>query len=109
MANRSGLYGDERICIRCDRPYVHRHHIFYGTGRRSISEREGCWAYLCPEHHNMSNHGVHFDHRYDMRLKADCQRRWVEREMDEEGIGHDDATERFRSLFGRSYEEDQDV
>lgn len=89
------LYGDERACIICGSPYVHLHHIYGGSGRRSVSDREGCWAYLCPAHHNMSSSGVHFDRDLDLRLKEDCERRWCDRN----GKTKDD----FRAVFGINY------
>ena len=88
------MFSDERECWLCRSPRVHKHHI-YGGSRRSDSEREGCWVYLCPEHHNMSNRGVHFDKRLDDYFKEACQRRWMERE----GATEDD----FRAIFGRNY------
>lgn len=92
------LYSDERECWICHSPTVHRHHIYPGTGRRGVSDREGCWVYLCPSHHNMSKHGVHFDRQLDMFFRRDCQRRWEQRE----GIDEPDH-ETFISLFGCNY------
>lgn len=82
-------------CIICGREYgLHRHHIFEGTGRRAKSEKYGCWVYLCPAHHNMSDRGVHFDHELDLRLKTACQIAWESQ--------YGDRTE-FIQIFGRSY------
>ena len=82
-------------CWLCGNPTVHKHHVYGGTGRRQVSEREGCYVYLCPAHHNMSSVGVHFDHQLDMRLKAECERRWLEA---------NGATEAdFIRTFGRNY------
>lgn len=97
---KAGLYGEERECLLCRSPYVHRHHIFPGTGRRDVSEREGCWVYLCGPHHNLSDQGVHFDRDLDLRLRRDCQLRWEERE----GVGHDE----FIKVFGESYVTDDE-
>lgn len=65
-------------CLVCGSPYVERHHV-YPSDRRKISEREGCIAPLCREHHQ-GRTGVHQDRGFDLWLKADCQRRWMERE-----------------------------
>ncbi len=93
---KPSLYGEERECFICHNPNVHRHHIYYGIGRRQVSEEEGCTVFLCPNHHNMSDFGVHFDKSLDDFFKEDCQRRWERRE----GVtGH----ERFTERFGRSY------
>ena len=40
---------------------LHKHHIFFGTANRKLSEKYGLWIWLTPELHNMSNRGVHFD------------------------------------------------
>ena len=93
------LFSDDPRCLICGRPYVHRHHIYPGNGRRDVSEQEGCWVYLCPFHHNMSNHGVHFDRKLDLTLREECQRRWEARE----GLEGDEAHDAFRRLFGISY------
>lgn len=95
---KPGLYGDERRCWLCWRQPVHRHHIYPGNGRRDVSEDEGCWVYLCPEHHNMSESGVHFDRSLDAFFRADCQRRWEARE----GVDDPDHSG-FIHLFGCSY------
>lgn len=85
-------------CYLCGSPYTHLHHIFPGAGRRDVSDREGCTVHLCYEHHNGSNRGVHFDREFDRELRAECQRRWEERE----GIRDHDHAE-FIRLFGRNY------
>lgn len=84
----------EEGCFLCGSPYVEQHHIYGGTGRRPISDREGCTVYLCRAHHQ-GPHGAHGNAEVMRRLREDCQRRWEERE----GAGHDE----FRGLFGRSY------
>lgn len=74
------LFGDDVECLVCGTTQnLHRHHVFYGVGRRMISEREGCWAYLCARHHNMSKEGVHFNKELDLRIKQACQIKWMER------------------------------
>lgn len=89
------LLSDEKACWLCGNPHVHKHHIYGGVGRRPISDREGCWVYLCGPHHNLSDAGVHFDKKLDLRLKKDCQLRWMERNRKTE--------EQFIKMFGRSY------
>lgn len=96
---KKGLYGDERECWLCHSTNVHKHHIYPGSGRRDISEREGCWLYLCPEHHNMSDFGIHFDRMLDKAIREDCQRRWEKRE----GVEGDPEHKAFRSVFYESY------
>lgn len=80
-------------CFVCGYPRVELHHV-YPSARRKASDEEGCTVFLCREHHQ-GNTGVHRDRRLDRWLKADCQRRWEERE----GLGH----EEFRARFYESY------
>lgn len=98
----NSLYSDEPECWICRSPMVHLHHIYPGTGRRGVSDREGCWVYLCPYHHNMSDHGVHFDKELDAFFRSDCQRRWEQRE----GIS-DPEHKDFIALMGRNYLEEE--
>lgn len=82
-------------CYVCGYPYdLHKHHIFYGQNRRKLSEKYGCTVYLCANHHNMSNDGVHFDRELDYKLKMECQA-WFE-----ETFGDRDM---FRRIFNKSY------
>lgn len=93
---RKSIISDERQCVVCgDTRDLHRHHIFYGTGNRTVSELMGCWCYLCPRHHNMSDHGVHADNLLDLKLKKQAQ------EILEKDKGW--SREKFISMFGRSY------
>lgn len=92
------LFSDERECWLCGSPYVHKHHV-YGGARRKRSDMEGCWLYLCPAHHNMSNHGVHFDKALDLEIKQECQSRWMVRNRA--------GVEQFIELFGRNYLEEE--
>ena len=89
------IISNEKFCLICGTPYnLHKHHIFEGTGRRKLSEKYGCWCYLCARHHNMSNEGVHFNKLLDTSLKQQCQKAW------EYSLGTRDE---FIMLFGRNY------
>jgi len=92
----SSLISDKRECVICGYTEdLHRHHIYYGRGRKKISEREGAWCYLCAYHHNMSNHGVHFDKALDDYLKERCQLAWEWQNRC--------TREDFIKTFGRNY------
>lgn len=68
------VLSDKRKCWFCGRTDVlHKHHVYPGNPNRKISEKYGCWVYLCPEHHNMSEEGVHFDKERDLKLRIECQ------------------------------------
>ena len=89
------VISDKKICVVCGAvTNLHRHHIFYGTANRRLSERHGCWCYLCGIHHNLSDAGVHFNKVLDDELKMLCQRR-----LEAQGW----TREQFMSVFGRNY------
>lgn len=73
------IISNEKECFVCgDKRVLHLHHIYEGLGRRQQSDKWGCWVYLCPRHHNMSNEGVHFNKELDLKLKRLCQKRFEE-------------------------------
>ena len=83
----------EKECYLCRRTdNLHSHHVFGGTNRR-WSERFGLKVWLCPEHHNMSDAGIHFNKELDLKVKRMAQI-WFELE-------HGHAT--FMGIFGRNY------
>ena len=89
------LISDDKFCIICGtRLNIHRHHIYEGSGRRKLSEKYGCWCYLCAKHHNMSNEGIHFNKKLDLKVKQKCQEVW------ESQFGN---REDFIKVFGKSY------
>ena len=73
---------------------LHRHHIFYGTANRKLSEEDGCVVYLCQLHHTVAA-GVHFNKKIDLTLKAKCQLQWQKH--------YKKTTEDFIRRYGRSY------
>lgn len=88
------IVSNEKECLICGTTYgLHKHHIFYGQGYRELSEKYGCWCWLCGRHHNLSNVGVHFNREADLKLKRYCQKLW------EQKYGH----EKFMQIFGRNY------
>lgn len=71
------LMSNEKECYMCHTTEdLHKHHVFFGNGRRRLSEQDGCWCYLCARHHNMSDLGVHFNKDLDNFLKRVCQKKW---------------------------------
>lgn len=84
----------EKECIVCGTTYnLHDHHIFFGS-RRKQSEKRGLKVWLCANHHNMSNDGVHHNRVLDLKLKRFAQKYY------EENYG---TREDFRKEFGKSY------
>ncbi len=87
------IISNTKECLICKNPTVHKHHIYYGTANRKKSEAYGCWCYLCPWHHNLSNAGVHFNKALDLKLKKHCQLKFEEKYSREE----------FIAIFGKNY------
>lgn len=80
-------------CELCGRPYTVRHHVFFGTANRRISEQEGMVAWLCPACHTDGALAVHRCRMTDLRLKRRYQEIFEQTHTREE----------FRAKFGRSY------
>ncbi len=88
------ILSNEAECYICgDTRDLHKHHIYFGTANRKLSERYGCWCYLCAQHHNMSTNSVHHNRDMDLRLKRECQKRFIDK--------YDN--EKFIVTFGRSW------
>ena len=88
------ILSNERRCFFCGETMnLHRHHIYGGTANRKISEKHGCWVYLCAKHHNMSNQSVHNDREMDLALKQICQKK-MEKEI---------TRDEFIRIFGKSF------
>lgn len=87
------LISDDRQCWVCGNREVEKHHI-YGGPNRSLSEKYGCFVYLCHNHHTGTNQSVHFNNDINLMLKKQCQRAWEKKYGD---------TDEFRKVFGRSY------
>jgi len=84
----------EKRCYFCDATKaLHRHHVFFGTANRRLSEKYGCWVWLCFYHHNGSKDGVHARKELDLGLKQRTQAKFEETHTREE----------FMRIFGRSW------
>lgn len=90
---KSVVVKDMEHCYVCGSPYIHIHHIFFGTANRKISDKYGYVVPLCQEHHTGSA-GVHFNKSLDLHLKK------LSQEHFEAHIGQ---REDFRRVFGKSF------
>lgn len=72
---------------------LHRHHVFFGTGNRKLSEKYGMVVMLTGEWHNQSSKGVHFNKQLDIEIKQFAQRKFIEMYPDLD----------FIKIFGRNY------
>lgn len=83
------------VCAGCGAVgYTEEHHVYYGTGRRKISDRNGFIVYLCPECHR-GTYGVHGKRgkEFNLALKRRCQAKYEEEHSRKE----------FIDLIGKSY------
>lgn len=65
-----------KYCLICQTEQnLHLHHVFYGTGRRKISDKYGLTVWLCANHHNMSDYGVHTCTEVDKKVKQWAQKK----------------------------------
>lgn len=88
------IISDKKECLVCHTALgLHKHHILEGTANRKKSEEYGCWCYLCSRHHNLSNEGIHFDKKLDLKVKRMCQKKFKEAYPDKD----------FIKIFGRNY------
>ena len=73
---------------------LEEHHIYFGTGKRKISEQNGFKVWLTYLEHR-GTYGVHgkYGHELDLRLKQECQKEYEKNHTREE----------FIRLIGKSY------
>lgn len=87
------------LCMRMRRDYsehasgsLHKHHVYMGPLRR-ISEAEGFFVWLCPQHHETGPEAVHANARVCEELQEEMQ----------EAYERTHTREEFMALTGRSY------
>ena len=73
---------------------LEEHHIYFGTGKRKISEKNGFKVWLTYSEHR-GTYGVHgkYGHDLDLKLKQECQKEYEKNHTREE----------FIKLIGKSY------
>lgn len=91
----NSIMQDKKYCFVCGQTRnLYKHHVFMGNKQRNTSDEEGCWVWLCFEHH-LGNSGVHRDSEFDRTLKENCQKKWME-------VNHASIDD-FRKVFGKNY------
>lgn len=96
------IISNDKRCFICGFPYVHKHHIYPGIGRREMSEHFGLWVYLCPRHHNQAgsyvavHSGMPAGKEIDRKLRVLGQQKFEE----------DHTRAEWHRYFGKSYLED---
>ena len=87
------IMSNKKECFVCGTTVgIHKHHI-YGGPNRKLSEKYGCWVYLCGPHHNLSDAGIHFNKELNKAMKEYCQVKF------ESMYGHD----YFMQVFRKNY------
>lgn len=88
------LSNDKSECFICgSHQWIEKHHVFYGRGKRKVSEQNGFTVYLCHRHHNEPPDGVHFNIGVDDELKQTCQAAYEKTH----------SREQFTNIIGRNY------
>lgn len=53
---------------------LHKHHIYFGSADRKISEANGFWIWLTGEYHNQdSRKDIHSNQEFNLRIRRSCQ------------------------------------
>ncbi len=72
-----------------------RHHIFFGSANRKLSEQYGLWVWLTHEIHNAGTYCVHREHELDLMLKQKAQKKAMKH--------YGWTIIEFIKIFGRNY------
>lgn len=72
---------------------LEKHHIFFGTSNRKMSEKYGFWVWLTAENHRESKNAVHQNREMDLLLKRIAQNKFEETHTRDE----------FMKIIGRNY------
>lgn len=72
---------------------LEKHHIFYGSANRKLSERYGLWVQLRHDLHNEPPMGIHFNPYMNGLLKMLGQMAFERSYPDKD----------FKQIFGRNY------
>ncbi len=72
---------------------LEKHHIFFGTSNRKMSEKYGFWVWLTAENHRESKNAVHQNREMDLLLKRIAQNKFEETH----------TREVFMKIIGRNY------
>ena len=78
---------------------LHKHHVIFGKGYRSLSEKFGLWVYLCPEHHTEGPNAVHRNKNVNVELRQQAEREFL----------RDHKIQEWMELFTRNYLDENDI
>lgn len=83
----------EKECFFCGSTNCFDHHIYFGTGNRPVSEKNGFKVWLCLNHHTDGKYCPHRNRQTDLYLKMVCQEKYEQ----------DHSRAEFMKLIGRNY------
>jgi len=89
-------FHQEVKCYFCGCRAVQTHHI-YGGANRDLSEKYGCTARLCLEHHDKVHKSP--DRSYMNTLRVECEKWFIKQ--------YNTDIEGFRNIFMRNYLDDE--
>lgn len=99
----------ERTCYLCmtlhseysTQTGLEEHHVIYGRGKRSLSEKYGLKVYLCSRHHRDSPESIH--HNTANNLSFDL----MLKEKGQQAFERNYPNLSFREIFGKNYTENR--
>ena len=90
----NSIVQSEKECYFTQRTdQLERHHIFFGAGRRKLSDKYGLTVWLTHDYHNEPPWGVHHNKERRRELERIGQQAFQERFPDKD----------FRQIFGQNY------
>lgn len=91
-------------CLFCGRPTEAKHHLVFGKGNRTLSEKDGLVIPCCNNCHNMGEllERIHDNPMAEKLSKIIGQLAWEKRKV-AKGMSEAEARENYRLRFGESY------
>ena len=89
------------------RPAECKHHLIFGGALRKLADEDGLYIPLTNDEHNLSNKGtvnqIHDNPAAEKLSKIAGQLAWEKHCIASDGISEQEARERFRKRYGRSF------
>ena len=92
----------EGICAISNRRATSKHHLVFGRGFRELADADGLWIPINEGFHT-GKYGIHGNPTAEALSRMCGQLAWEKHEIAEKGVSEDEARERFRARYGRSY------
>lgn len=92
----------EGISAITGRRATSKHHLVFGRGFRKLAEEDGLWIPIDDDSHNMGKYAIHGNPTAEALSKM-CGQLAFEKYWVAKGDTEDEARERFRKRYGRSW------